>query len=113
MLFFERFNIFKEDIGLVVELVALRLEVEDILVVLVPEVFVFLCLFDKFPRLIVQCIPLAGKLAGCCIQLVAPVFMFFRLHKNFLPLFHQVIQHALPLLTRFSFAGQRDSNILK
>ena len=109
MLFFERFNIFKKDICLVVEIIALGLEIEDILVVFVPEILVFLRLFHKLAGLVVERIALPGKLACRGIEFVAFVFVFFRLCKNFLSLFHQVIQHALPLLIRFSFAGQRET----
>jgi hypothetical protein len=55
-------------------------------------------IFDKLPRLVVKGISFTGELACRGIEFVASVFVFFRLGENLLSFFHQVIQHALPLL---------------
>ena len=96
VLFLERFNVFKKDICLVVEIIALGLDIKDFLVVFVPEILILLRLFDKLAGLVVEGIALAGGFACGSIQFVAAVFVFFRLGKNFFSFFHQVIQHALP-----------------
>jgi hypothetical protein len=52
--FFECFNIFKKDIGFFIELVTLGFDIENFLVIFVPEILVLLSLFYKFPGLVVE-----------------------------------------------------------
>jgi hypothetical protein len=96
---------FKQDVCLVIEIVTLAFDIKDFLVVFVTEILVFLGFFHEFAGLVVKGIPVPGTLARGCVQLVPAIFMLFRLCESFFPFFHQVIQHALLLLIRFSFAG--------
>ena len=104
MLLFKGFNIFEKDICLIIEIITLGLDIKDVLIIFVPEILVLLRLFYKLTGLVVECVSFAGGLACSCIKFIATVFVFFRLGKSLLSLFHKVIQHALQLLIRFSFS---------
>jgi len=108
VLLLERFNILEKNIGLVVEVIALGLEIKDVLVGFVPEILVFLRLFHKLPGLIVERIAFAGELACSSIEFVAFVFVLFRLYEVFFLFSIRSFNMRYNSSSQFTFAESAD-----